>query len=77
MKFDLENPTKVKPWFQPDAPLFERNPVLFYKSGFFLLLAHNLNLLFRLLLKGAGQPRLGLEEKNVVVVLPNGLVPLS
>jgi len=51
MKFDLENPTKVKPWFQRDAPLLERNPVLFYKTGFFLLLALNLYLLFRLLLK--------------------------
>jgi serine/threonine protein phosphatase PrpC len=51
MKFDLENPTRVKPWFQPDAPLLERNPVLFYKTGFFVLLALNLYLLFRLLLK--------------------------
>lgn len=51
MKFDLENPTKVKPWFQPNAPLLERNPMLFYKSGFFLLLALNLYLVFRLLMK--------------------------
>jgi serine/threonine protein kinase len=51
MKFDLQNPTKVRPWFQPDAPLLERNPVLFYKTGFLLLLALNLYLWFRLLLR--------------------------
>ncbi len=49
MKFDLENPAKVKPFFRKDAPLLERNPVLFYKAGFFLLLAANLFLLYKLL----------------------------
>lgn len=51
MKFDLENPAKVKPWFRPDAPILERNPVLLYKAGFFVLLALNIYLLLRLLLR--------------------------
>ena len=55
MKFDLENPTKVQPWFPRDASLLERSPLRFYKVGFFLLLATNLYLLFRLLACHAGQ----------------------
>lgn len=51
MKFDLENPGKVKPFFRKDAPLLERNPVLFYKTGFFLLLATTLFLLYKLLVR--------------------------
>ncbi len=51
MKFDIENPAKVKPFFRKDAPLLERNPVLFYKVGFFLLLAANLFLLYKLLVR--------------------------
>jgi len=50
MKFDLENPAKVKPWFRPDAPMLEKNPLLFYKIGFFVLLAVNIYLLLRVLL---------------------------
>jgi serine/threonine protein kinase len=37
MKFDLQNPEKVRPWFRKDTPLLERNPLLFYKTGFFIL----------------------------------------
>lgn len=51
MKFDLDNPEKVSPWFHRNAPLLERNPLLFYKIGFFLLLALNLYLLLRLVYK--------------------------
>ena len=47
MKFDLENPANVKPWFRPDAPMLEKNPLLFYKVGFFVLLALNIYLLLR------------------------------
>ena len=50
MKFDLENPSQVRPFYRKSAPLLERNPVLFYKIGFFVLLAVNLYLLLRLLL---------------------------
>lgn len=39
MLFDLDNPAKVRPFHRPGAPLLERNPLLFYKLGFFVLLA--------------------------------------
>ncbi|HEX9046721.1 MAG TPA: protein kinase, partial [Verrucomicrobiae bacterium] len=38
MKYDLENPDRVRPWFRKDTPLLVRNPLLFYKTGFFILL---------------------------------------
>ena len=47
MKFDLENPAKVKPFIQLGAPLLESNPLLFYKTGFFILLALTVYLLIR------------------------------
>ena len=52
MKFDLENPAKVKPFYQKGAPLLERNPLLFYRTGFFLLLGLTLVLLYLLLSRG-------------------------
>lgn len=45
MLFELENPAKVRPFHQPGTPLIERNPLLFFKIGFFLLLAVTLGLL--------------------------------
>lgn len=45
MKYDLENPERVRPWFRKDTPLLERNPLLFYKCGFFILLLISLTLL--------------------------------
>ena len=45
--FDLENPAQVKPWFRPDGPMLEKNPLLFYKVGFFVLLVSNIHLLLR------------------------------
>ena len=45
MLFELENPAKVRPFHQPGTPLLERNPLLFYKIGFFLLFAVTLGLL--------------------------------
>ncbi len=39
MQFDLANPTRVQPLFEKGTPLLERNPLAFYKAGFFLLLA--------------------------------------
>ena len=44
MLFELENPAKVRPFHRPGAPLLERNPLLFYKIGFFLMLAVTLTL---------------------------------
>lgn len=42
MLFELENPEKVQPFFRAGTPLLERNPLLFYKIGFFVLLALDL-----------------------------------
>ncbi len=36
--FDLTNPTRVQP-FMEGTPLLQRNPLAFYKTGFFVLLA--------------------------------------
>ncbi len=49
LAFDLQNPERVEPFFQPGAPLLQRNPLAFYKTGFWLLLAATLVLLLRLL----------------------------
>ncbi len=43
--FDLAHPEKVEPFFQPGLTLRERDPLLFYKIGFWLLLATTLALL--------------------------------
>ncbi len=43
--FELENPARVEPFFRAGTPLLERNPLRFYKVGFFLLLALNIFLL--------------------------------
>ncbi len=49
VSFDLANPEKVEPYYPDRAPLLERNPLLFYKTGFFVLLAVTVYLLARLL----------------------------
>lgn len=41
MDFELENPTKVKPYFDRNTPLLQRDPLKFYKFGFFFLLILN------------------------------------
>src|SRR5262249_34589666 len=46
MLFDLEHPAQVAPFFAEDLPLIERDPLGFYKTGFFVLLT----LLFALIL---------------------------
>jgi serine/threonine protein phosphatase PrpC len=45
MLFELENPAQVRPFHPPGTPLLERNPLLFFKIGFFVLLAASLGLL--------------------------------
>ncbi len=45
MLFELENPAKVRPFHPPGTPLLERNPLLFFKVGFFLLLVAVIGLL--------------------------------
>jgi hypothetical protein len=39
--FELSNPQKVRPWHSDQAPLIERNPVLFWKCAaiFFAIVA--------------------------------------
>ncbi len=48
MLFELENPAKVRPFHRPGTPMLERNPLLFFKIGFFCLLVIALSLLFML-----------------------------
>lgn len=49
LAFDLANPERVEPFYQAGAPLLERDPLTFYRTGFWLLLAATLYLLTRLL----------------------------
>lgn len=49
LAFDLCHPEKVEPFFEDDAPLMERNPLGFYKAGFYALLLLALWLLMQLL----------------------------
>lgn len=49
LSFDLEHPARVQPFFDAQAPLIERNPLGFYRTGFFILLAVTLWLAFQLL----------------------------
>lgn len=46
---DLCHPGQVQPFHEADTPLIERNPLVFYKIGFFILLLTTLCLAFRLL----------------------------
>ena len=41
MRFELEYPQKVKPIFDKRTPYIKRNPLLFYKFGFYFLLILN------------------------------------
>jgi serine/threonine protein phosphatase PrpC len=49
MLFELEHPEKVRPFHRADASLLERDPLNFYRRGFFFLLAVVIVLLLRLL----------------------------
>ena len=49
MAFDLANPEKVEPFFGKGVPLLERDPLAFYRAGFWVLLAITLFLFFRLI----------------------------
>ena len=48
MKYELEYPNKIKPFFNENTPLFERNPILFYRIGFVISLIINVILFFKL-----------------------------
>ena len=41
MDYELDNPNKVKPFFDKNTPLLQRDPLKFYKYGFFFLLIIN------------------------------------
>jgi len=41
MLFELENPNKVKPYFDKNTPILKKDPLKFYKYGFFILLILN------------------------------------
>jgi serine/threonine protein phosphatase PrpC len=41
MQFELDNPNKVKAFFNKNTPLLQRDPVKFYKFGFYTLLLIN------------------------------------
>ncbi len=49
MKFELEYPQKVKPFFDKKTPLLNRDPLSFYKFGFYTLLIINFILLIQFL----------------------------
>ncbi|MRI58128.1 MAG: protein kinase [Epsilonproteobacteria bacterium] len=49
MDFELSNPEKVKPYFDPNASLIEREPIKVYKAAFVISFLLNLLLLFLLL----------------------------
>ena len=49
MKFELEYPQKVKPFFDKKTPLLNRDPLSFYKFGFYTLLLINFILLLQYL----------------------------
>ncbi len=48
LSFDLANPAKVEPFFQPGLSLIERDPLTFYRAGFWIILAIALYLFYRL-----------------------------
>ena len=48
MKYELEYPNKIKPFFNENTPLFERNPILFYRIGFVISLIINVILFVKL-----------------------------
>ncbi len=50
MKFELENPPKVKPYFDKSVSIIEKEPVLVYKSAFIVMLIINIVLIFKLFL---------------------------
>ena len=43
--YELDNPLKVKPFFDKNTPLLKSNPLLVYKIGFYLMLILNIILL--------------------------------
>ncbi|HET6409409.1 MAG TPA: protein phosphatase 2C domain-containing protein [Chthoniobacteraceae bacterium] len=49
LAFDLAHPDRVEPFYHPDAPLLTRDPLAFYRAGFWILLAATIYLTLKLL----------------------------
>ena len=49
MIYDLNNPLKVKPYFDKNTPLIEREPIKFYKIAFFISFIINIILIYFIL----------------------------
>jgi len=47
MKFELDNANKVEPFFSKNTPLLDRDPLKFYKFGFYFLLLLNFILIIQ------------------------------
>jgi len=47
MRFEIDNPSKVKPFFSKNTPLLKKDPLMFYKFGFYFLLILNFILFIR------------------------------
>ena len=47
--FELSNPLKVKPFFDKDKSLIEREPVMVYKVGFIVMFVINISLVLKLI----------------------------
>ncbi len=50
MIYELENPKKVKPFFDKESSIIEREPIMVYRVGFTIMLIINLILVYRLFL---------------------------
>ena len=48
LAFDFEHPERVEPFFQKGTSLIERDPLVFYRTGFWLLLAACIALILKL-----------------------------
>jgi serine/threonine protein phosphatase PrpC len=51
LAFDLAHPDRVEPFYHSDTPLIVRNPLGFYRTGFWILLAAIVYLFLKLLTK--------------------------
>ena len=49
MKYELDYPEKIKPFFDKKTPLIKKDPEKFYKIGFYILLLINFALLIQIL----------------------------
>lgn len=88
MLYDLQHPEQVEPFHRAEAGLIERNPLRFYRAGFFILLAVVIVLLGLLLANvrgsdgggptaGEAQPLRELEQQGIALRRMNSLIRLA